>query len=181
MSNGLQHEILTLTPELGLGTKPRARLTRVVFSTGLLRHQESTRGQRQSFLADLCINIVASLSIEPAQNMLFRPRRALSYSDGTVCVSPMQALGLWTTTISTMGVKLFLGSRFRIPLTSSYAEEMDSLISELANVNEEGKALVEECGNLLEKTHTLQAEEMDTLISELANVNEERKALVEEC
>ncbi|GJT33236.1 SNARE associated Golgi protein [Tanacetum coccineum] len=40
------------------------------------------------------------------------------------------------------------------------AEEMDTLISELANVNEEGKALVEECGNLLEKTHTLQMQKV---------------------
>lgn len=36
------------------------------------------------------------------------------------------------------------------------AEEMDTLISELANVNDVEKALVEECGNLLAKTHTLQ-------------------------
>ncbi|PWA45602.1 hypothetical protein CTI12_AA514690 [Artemisia annua] len=39
------------------------------------------------------------------------------------------------------------------------AEEMDTLISELANVNDVEKALVEECGNLLAKTHTLQVED----------------------
>ncbi|KAL8267982.1 hypothetical protein R6Q59_001780 [Mikania micrantha] len=39
------------------------------------------------------------------------------------------------------------------------AEEMDSLMSELANVSDVEKALVEECGNLLAKTNTLQVED----------------------
>ncbi|XP_076922244.1 protein ENDOSPERM DEFECTIVE 1-like [Bidens hawaiensis] len=38
-------------------------------------------------------------------------------------------------------------------------EEMDSLMSELASVVDVEKALVEECGNLLVKTHTLQVED----------------------
>ncbi|KAK1424112.1 hypothetical protein QVD17_19426 [Tagetes erecta] len=39
------------------------------------------------------------------------------------------------------------------------AEEMDGLMSELANVIDVEKALVEECGNLLSKTNTLQVED----------------------
>ncbi|KAF5760403.1 putative QWRF family protein [Helianthus annuus] len=39
------------------------------------------------------------------------------------------------------------------------AEEMDSLMSELATVIDVEKALAEECGNLLVKTHTLQIED----------------------
>ncbi|KAK9051856.1 hypothetical protein SSX86_028484 [Deinandra increscens subsp. villosa] len=39
------------------------------------------------------------------------------------------------------------------------AEEMDSLMSELANIIDVEKALVEECGNLLAKTHSLQVED----------------------